>query len=211
LKAWIIQAVTQAVIILLAILGWFLSNRTISRQLDARRREEQREYKYKQLEAEGKLIRQYLDDFYRPYLRLSDTNKKLHDILKAKQSNPKSFRTLIKLLEKYEFSLNDKALVDEIISIGGQLTGLIVEKSGVVDNKSMHNELVEASRHFRILRMANEGKICKEEERFVNFVYPRQLDDKLRDEIEKLEKQLCEIEKRKEILSKEIAKGERGL
>jgi hypothetical protein len=47
--------------------------------------------------------------------------------------------------------------------------------------------------HFRVLRMAYEGKITSDITRYEAFVYPRELDDILRETIKKLQQQLREL------------------
>lgn len=140
-------------------------------------------------EAEMKELERKLDGFYGPYLHLSETNATLAHELKARQNQlGKNFRTLLALLdpeEKAALSENDKAIIAEIVSIDGALQELIEEKAGLLDDE-VQRYLWRADAHFRIIRLAHEGKLSGEPNRFVHYVYPLAVDNVLREEVKRL-------------------------
>lgn len=140
-------------------------------------------------EAEMTELERKLDGFYGPYLHLSETNATLAHELKARQNKSgKDFRTLLALLdprEKAALSENDKAIIAEIISIDGALQKLIEEKAGLLEDE-VQRYLWRADAHFRIIRLAHEGKLSGEPDRFVHYVYPLAVDNVLREEVKRL-------------------------
>ena len=67
-------------------------------------------------------------------------------------------------------------------------------RSGLVDDPELQFLLAKAGAHFRIIRMAYNKKLIGETERFKDYVYPRELNTKINEKINKLEKQLKELD-----------------
>ena len=154
-----LAALSPLIALLIAGIGWWLSNKAVDRQLGEKRAEEKRQREDAQQRINAEVIRRKLGSFYRPYLQLSDTNKLFHDTLKQRQADPDSFRTMTFLLRGYEFDTNDNALIEQIVVIGGKLSGLIAAESGRVHARQIHEKLSEAGQHFRILRLALKGAL----------------------------------------------------
>lgn len=140
-------------------------------------------------EAEVSAIEGKLDGFFGPYLRLSETNRLLHEDLRSRQADPANFRTLIHLLNpdwRSATSATDKTIIDEIMHIDGQLELLIRKNAGKLDIQ-IQPYLARASAHFRIIRLAHKGKLDQDTQRFGKYVYPRTLDQVLQLEVDRLE------------------------
>lgn len=202
--------------LLIAAGGWYQASahlnrqleqttRNMKEQLDAERQrlnrelEEERELKRQEFARQrtrerAELVRSKLDSFYYPYKQLSDTNRLLHQSLKARQPNPDKFRTLTSLLEGHEFSKDDQSLICELVKIGAQLEVLLASRSGLVDDSELRSIFATAATHFRILRMASEGALRGDSERFAEKVYPRELDERLDAQIAALVEQLRVLE-----------------
>ena len=56
------------------------------------------------------------------------------------------------------FSQTDRQILDEILNINAQISDLIVKNMGYID-KDLAQPLVELSRHYELLRLAEQGKI----------------------------------------------------
>ena len=146
----------------------------------------------KNLEARRAEIYKKLNSFYGPMMQLRHKSKQLHDRFK----NGENFRTLPRLLEEYKFKANDKVLIDEIIDIGEKCENLIQEASGLIDEKMLRTvHLPKASKHFFIIRMAHQGKLKQESERFSEDVFPTEIDHILEIRFEELQNELDEIDR----------------
>lgn len=130
-----------------------------------------------------------LDNFYGPYLRLSETNRLLHQDLRTRQGNPAQFRTLLLMLDpewRQSLTGGDQTIIDEIVRIDGQLELLIRHSAGIVD-AAVQPYLARASAHFRMLRLAHKGKLGNDPARFAKYAYPRTLIAVLELEVRRLE------------------------
>jgi len=137
--------------------------------------------------AELKELQAKLDSFYGPYRQLSEVNKLLADEFKSRQPD-KAFRTLTLLLkEEWQKLITkpDRAIVSEIVANDIALNKLIMEHSGLVDSKLVPY-LARAGAHFRLMELAYKGMLEDVPERFQRYVYPRQLDEALNLEIDRL-------------------------
>lgn len=145
--------------------------------------------KSKNTDERRKEIHKQLNEFYGPLQQMRNKSKHLYDIMV--QGKPEGFRTLIALLKKnYEFSDNDKKLIAEIISIGKDTEDLILKQSGLVDNDDFRKLLGKATAHFVVLRNAFDNTINGDVERFENYVFPRDLDPQIEENIKKLKIEL---------------------
>lgn len=130
-------------------------------------------------EKELESLQSKLDDFYGPYLQLSSTNRLIATDLKSRHSSPEHMRILLLLLDptwKQSFKAGDKAFIEEIIAIDGKLLDLIQDKSGLTSSV-IQEYLWRAASHFRIIKMAFDGKLENDPQRFIHHVYPKQLDE----------------------------------
>jgi hypothetical protein len=148
----------------------------------------------KQQEDERKEISKKLNSFYGPLQRLRGKSMMLTEIFKR----GREFRTLVELLNNGEFKGNDAELLDEIIEIGKKSDELILNSSGLVDNKDLKEILDVASTHYTLIRLAKEGKLKGEVERFKDHVFPTDLDNRLEKEVDRLNNKL-------DLLNREIA------
>ncbi|NRQ17681.1 hypothetical protein [Ensifer sesbaniae] len=142
-------------------------------------------------EAEMKEIQERLNSFYGPFKIRSVENKLIANEFRQKQGGS-DFRTLIALLDpqwKTSLSNADQNLLKKMIDNGVTLRGLIQEKSGHVYGPLMPR-LAEAATHFTMLEMAYNDQLDNTPPRFSTYVYPRELDEKIDEEIEYLNARL---------------------
>ena len=156
---------------------------------------------HKAHEDEIKHIQEQLNSFFGPVKQLLGTSKLLHDILSSRQPDPENFKTLVALLEGVSFNSNDQTLIKEIIDVTCQIDKLIMDKCGLVSD-DLQTPLWEASRHFRLIRLAHEGALSGDVEDLKRFVYPRHLNDAIDKEIEQLKKHLTDLKQK--ILSPDV-------
>lgn len=138
-------------------------------------------------EAEMKEIQERLNSFYGPFKIRSVENKLIASEFRQKQGGPE-FRTLIALLDpqwKTNLSNADQSLLKKMIENGTTLRGLIQEKSGHVYGALMP-KLAEAATHFTMLEMAYNDQLDNTPDRFSAYVYPRELDEQIDEEIKYL-------------------------
>ena len=139
-------------------------------------------------EAELESLRSKLDGFYGPYLQLSNTNRLIATDLKNRHAPGPQMRILLILLDpKWEeqFSRGEVALVKEILSIDDTLLKLIQEQSGLVSDE-VQPYLWRAASHFRIMKLASENKLDNDPDRYAHYVYPRELDEIIQLEIDRI-------------------------
>jgi hypothetical protein len=160
------------------LVGLYINNKT----LNDKRREDQKRDIYKKL-----------NEFYSPFEQLRKKSLRLYTLFVENKEG--DFRTLTALLRGDEFSGNDKMILDEIISIDNQLENLIIAKSGLVDNENFRDLLAQAATHFHIISQAYEGRLTGEPERFKEYVFPRELDEKVTEQINTLKAELIELNK----------------
>ena len=133
-------------------------------------------------------IARKLDEFYGPVSILLYESEMWHDLLK----NGDDYRTLTALIGGRRFTGDDAALLDEVMRTTDQISALIVEKGGLVEEEPSELTVLlsKARTHYRLLRLAAGNKLTEDAERFGNYVYPKELDDALRDRKAELEEQL---------------------
>lgn len=166
---------------LLAILISWLQIKSSERQ---RKEEHQRED-----------INKRINDFYGPYIQL---RKKSHILyLKFRRryiEKDPEFSTLKYLLRGHKFKDNEKALLEEIITIGSKCESLIHEMAGYIDDDELKNNLIpKASTHYLLLRLAYQGHLTGDMENFIDSTFPKEIDSKLEKRIAELEDELVEI------------------
>lgn len=134
-------------------------------------------------------VRHELENFYYPVLELLRKNKILYEVFTNNKGN--NFRTLTELIKGSHFSLNDKALLDEIIEIDNEINTLFFKYKHIIkDERQLSDVINNASVHFTLMKMAYEGKIKMEESRFSNYVFPRDLEENIEKKVTELTKYL---------------------
>ena len=146
-------------------------------------------------------IQRKLNDFYNPLLFLFKKDAAFFDVfnLDAKKEAKdlgKEYRTLdFLILKKHElpsFSQTDQHILQEILNINSQITDLIVKNMGFVD-KDLAQPLVELSRHYELLRLAEQGKI-KNIDEYKQYVYPLDIKEKVQSKVDELYKELKKLD-----------------
>jgi hypothetical protein len=122
-------------------------------------------------------------------------NKLLYELFS--EGKGEKFKTLTALLKGVEFTDNDGKLLEEIIKIDKKLEDLILNKSGLVDDDEITTLLSKAAAHFNIINLAFDGQITGDVERFEEYVYPKELDNKIEARIKTLQQRLKELDKGK--------------
>lgn len=147
--------------------------------------------KRQQHEDERKEIYQKLNSFYGPFQQHLEKSRELYGLFTV--SKEPEFRTLIALLEGKKFEKNDKILVEEILKIIGELENLILSQSGLIDDEELRLLFAKAGAHFRILQLAYKGDLSGDVERFKDYVYPRELNQKIEKRIQALQARLDQL------------------
>lgn len=140
---------------------------------------------------ERKEISKKLNSFYGPALFLLDTSYELYE--RFTHPRGEDFRTLVALLDGEKFEGNDAVLLQQIFEVTAKLEELIYTQSGLVEDEELQKLMARAGAHFRILRLAYKGNLTGDKERFEDDVFPRELTAKLREQSEKLENRLAEL------------------
>lgn len=109
------------------------------------------------------------------------------------EGKEEGFRTLTALLEGIKFVGNDKILLEQIINIDKQIEALIVDKSGYVENKELRDILYKAATHFNVINLAYQELLQGQEQRFSDYVFPINLDEKIDKEVKKLQDELKKL------------------
>jgi len=138
-----------------------------------------------------------LNNFYGPYYHLRKKSASLYVKLKQPYLNESDFSVLRKILSGFKFNGNDAVLIEEIIEIGVQCEELIAKNSGYIDKGNLRDDLLpRVSIHYRMLKLAYEGKVASEVTRLGDMTFPRGIDDVLHEAIKAIEdeKQLRENE-----------------
>jgi hypothetical protein len=139
-------------------------------------------------ELEVARIDQWLATFFGSFMQLSEENKRIAELLRARQPDP-SFRTLRALLDpewRKSASETDLNLISRIVATGIALRTLIREKAGPT-SPALSKYLARAAAHFTILELADAGALTEPTDDFDQYVYPRQLDAVLGLERDRLE------------------------
>lgn len=138
----------------------------------------------KQQDDERKEIYKKLNSFYGPFRQLIGKSFELYGLF-TRVREP-GFRTLTALLAGERFEGNDKTLLEQILKVTDELDKLILNNSGLIDDEDLKQVLQKASAHFTLLRLASEGHLAGQEERFKDHIFPRDLTPKIEEEIKRL-------------------------
>lgn len=142
-------------------------------------------------EEERTEINKKLSEFYGPFTQLSHKSLMIYRLFT--KDKKRHYQTLSELLNGTQFSGNDKVLLEQIILINKQLEELIINKSGYVEDFELRQLLAKAATHFNVMKLAFDGTIKGEKDRFEEYLYPRELSDKINEDIDKLNRRLKEL------------------
>ena len=137
-------------------------------------------------------INRKLNEFYAPFILLRQKSDMLYKKFESShRKNDPNFSTLKSLLAGHEFDGNDKALLNEIIEIGKLSEKLLLEKAGLIDDKSLRKQLIpRVSTHYLVLRLAHQGSLKGEEDLYADLTFPIELNKKLEEVRNQLEDEL---------------------
>lgn len=133
-------------------------------------------------EQERAELTRRLSTFYGPLKQHLMLARVLHDRLRAGDPEHRTrdqFRTLVALLRNDDFSGNDKAIIQELVSTTNAARELIMTSEGIVEDEGLLTTLSKAAAHFRMLELAATKKITGEVNRFESSTFPRELDEVL--------------------------------
>lgn len=139
--------------------------------------------KHDKYSVERSEIYKKLNEFYGPFMQLRHKSKIFYT--KFREEKPADFSTLTALLQRTKFEGNDKVLLDQIISIGESCEKLIHEKSGIIDDDHLSNNILpKATTHYLILRESynyvyNDTGLTGDVESLKKFKFPDDLDEEL--------------------------------
>jgi hypothetical protein len=141
-----------------------------------------------------------LEQFFGPLASLLEESRILytHFAISEKMvlnGNGDYFRTLRYIttgdnLDK--LSIHDKAILEQIVNISDKITKLIEDHSGLVDNPELHGLLGKLCSHYRIIRLAFDGKLKNQHDHLEDIVFPLEINGAIDNEIRKLESQTLE-------------------
>jgi len=145
----------------------------------------------KDIEAR-QIIQQKLNEFYGPLIQQRIKSSKLYEKFSAKyRAKDEKFSTLLYLLNNNQFVGSDKILLEQIIKLGEDSERLIQEKSGLIDDAELRQEIIpRATTHFLLIRLAYKGDLKDNSDEFKDLTYPRELVSKLEERKSQLEREL---------------------
>jgi hypothetical protein len=144
-------------------------------------------------ETELRDIQAKLDEFYIPFQLQSRANHQFAQDIRSRQDE--GYRMLVKLFDvqwRNGLPPGDAKLVEIVCKNAEELRALIASKSGLVDDKILPY-LSRVSAHFRILHLAYESQLGNDATRFMQYVYPRELDPVLGLEIARLKDRIEQL------------------
>lgn len=149
----------------------------------------------KKIEDERNEIYKKMNEFYGPLIQLRKKSYLLYQLFANKNKTADNeFKTLSFLLDNNTFDTNDKILLEQIISIGDRCSKLIESKAGLIDDETLRTEIIpKANTHYMIIRLAYEGAIKGEKEKFERFTFPSEIDDLLENRYKNLQQRLNEL------------------
>jgi hypothetical protein len=165
--------------VLVSIFALFISYRANKQIVELNKKE----LKEKVNSFEREEIYKRLNDFYGPLLMYRRTSKTLHDIFK----NKREFRTLTELLDGVEYHGNERELILEILRIGKECKKIIIDKSGLIDDKVFrNNHLPKLLVHYTLIEKAFNKELKGEISRFEEYIFPKEIDDHLEKRVDEM-------------------------
>jgi hypothetical protein len=142
-------------------------------------------------EAEVTFIQARLDAFFGPLRTMSDVNRLMNRDLRDRQRDGAHFLLIEKLFDtawRESLPAGEVTLLAEIAATSEKLRTFIENNAGKVDEQLLPY-LSRAAAHYRMIELAHAGKLGDEPKPFVaRYVFPRQVEDVLRLEVQRLEK-----------------------
>jgi hypothetical protein len=169
-------------------------------------------------------ITESLNEFYGPLQAYLQVSHALSELLKTgKPPAFRTLTYLLQPSQEYEvedgtfrrvdLSEDDRVILAEIVAIGQKIEKLVLSKGGLVDDKELFFEytpdpsstdvvltvegiglLSLVITHFRVIRLASEGKLKGDVEPFRQFVFPREITKRLRIKIDHLREEIRGID-----------------
>lgn len=149
-------------------------------------------------EEESKRLQKALTDFLLPLQHLLATSKTLYGDFKGSRGD--DFRTLTFLVanravERKGLSPNEEQLLLQILEISKMVEALIHEEYYLVGNKTLQDTLSQLAAHYRLMRLAYDGKLELDPERsFKNQVFPTRIGELLEKEIADTDQKIRDIQ-----------------
>lgn len=146
-------------------------------------------------------IQGQLESFYSPMIGLRTESRILYDYFaltekrKAEQQGA-YFKTLVFLVEGGTLDSHDRALLDEIVSVGKAQLELIERYSASLDSRSLTELLGRLACHIRMLQLAATGNMRGLGNVVGSIVYPSEVDGALESSVRKLKDKLSGIDGR---------------
>ncbi|CAO4157152.1 hypothetical protein [Methylorubrum extorquens] len=180
-------AVASAVVAIVAVIsGYFINRNTLA----AAKQNSDATIWQKSNELEIKEIQAKLDSFYGPFRYMSQVNMLLNRDLRSRQNDLK-FLLIEKLFDqnwRKKLPDGERALLEEIVAKAKELREFIASHLGMIDQKVLPY-LARVSAHYRMIELAYENKLGNDSQLFVSlYVFPRQIDEVMRLEVERLER-----------------------
>lgn len=143
------------------------------------------------------VVKEKLEKFFGPLASLLEESRILyaHFAISEKKGLKEDgdfFRTLRHIttgdnLDK--LNIHDRAILEQIVTISDKITTLIENHSGLVDNPEFHSLLGKLCSHYRIMRLAFDGKLKDQHKHLEDIVFPLEINGAIDNEIRKLESQ----------------------
>ncbi|MCZ4409097.1 hypothetical protein O3Q51_09770 [Cryomorphaceae bacterium 1068] len=172
---------------LIGIGGYVLAYMQISKPLKAAKNE-----------RELRSVSKKLNEFYAPFYQLRKKSYALYvEFRKNCLKEDSEFTSTLKyLLEGKSFTGNTAVLLDEIIRIGEECESFIHRNAGLIDDESIRNDLLpRLTTHYRLLRLATEGKLSGDIDTIGKYTFPSKIDEHLENRIKELESDIARLSK----------------
>ncbi|WP_320656861.1 hypothetical protein, partial [Aeromonas jandaei] len=145
-------------------------------------------------------VKEKLEKFFGPLASLLEESRILYAHFAISEKETLSihggyFRTLRYITtgdNLDNLNIHDKAILEQIVTISDKITTLIENHSGLVDNPELHSLLGKLCSHYRIIRLAFDGKLKDQHDNLENIVFPLEINGAIDNEIRKLESQTLE-------------------
>jgi len=147
-------------------------------------------------EREIRSLSKKLNEFYGPFYQLRKKSNSLYDEFRkeCERTDSTFTSTLNYLLEGKTFSGNAAVLLTEIIVIGEMCERIIHEKAGLIDHNEIRNDLLpRLTTHYRLLKLATEGKLKGGTENIGKYTFPTEIDGILDIRIKELSSKIADL------------------
>lgn len=149
-------------------------------------------------ERELRSVSKKLNEFYAPFYQLRKKSHSLYLEFRAEceRLDPEFTSTLKHLLEGKSFTGNSATLLNEIILIGDECESFIHRNAGLIDDEAIREELLpKLTTHYRLVKLATEGKLIGDVETIGKYTFPSEIDTYLKQRINELEAEVSRLSK----------------